>query len=295
MSSALLKSDTSFGKQISGPYSLYYALYMPGSCLDILTITAAGFIILLFVVVVIYNRYRIKQRNHLLLQQKQEEINWQNGMLKKLLAEKEWLLQEIHHRVKNNLQVVISLLNTQSAYLENEDARSAIRNSQHRMHAMSLIHQKLYQSHNLSTINMQWYIHELVQYMQQSFPQKEHIAFRLAIATVEVDAVQAVPLGLLLNEAISNCMKYAFTGNQPGEVAISLQNTGSHNCQLQITDNGIGLPESFDPDNSCSLGMNLMRGLSEQLNGHFSVSSYNGVTIIVTFVLTSELPVAHIL
>jgi two-component sensor histidine kinase len=257
--------------------------------------TAGGVIMLLLFLAVLYNRYRVKQRSNLQLEQKQEEINQQNELLKKLLGEKEWLLKEIHHRVKNNLQIVISLLNTQSSYLENEDARSAIRNSQHRMHAMSLIHQKLYQSNNLATIDMQWYIHELVKYMCESFSAEKKIQFTSAITPIQMDVVQAVPLGLILNEAISNCIKYAFPGSKRGEVHISLQNSGNDIYQLQISDNGIGLPESFDPENSYSLGMSLMRGLSGQLQGNFSINSHHGVTIIITFVLTSELPAAHIL
>lgn len=162
----------------------------------------------------IYNRYRLKRRSNLVLEQKQGEINAQNELLRKILNEKEWLLREIHHRVKNNLQIVISLLNTQSAYLDNEDALVAIRNSQNRMHAMSLIHQKLYQSDNLAEIDMKWYIKELVDYMIECFGTDNKIQFTLETEAIKLDVAQAVPLGLILNEAISNVIKYAFPADK---------------------------------------------------------------------------------
>jgi two-component sensor histidine kinase len=112
-----------------------------------------GIVMLLLLLGLLYRRYRLKQRSNIQLQQKQQEINLQNDLLKKVLGEKEWLLKEIHHRVKNNLQIVISLLNTQSAYLDNEDALLALKSSQQRMHSMSLIHQRLYQSDNLAMID----------------------------------------------------------------------------------------------------------------------------------------------
>lgn len=231
----------------------------------------------------VYNSYRIKRRSNMNLELKQKEINQQNELLKKLLGEKEWLLKEIHHRVKNNLQIVISLLNTQSAYLNNEEALLAIRNSQHRMHAMSLIHQKLYQSNNVASIDMFWYISELVNYMQESFRTDDRIVFQLNTEKVDLDVAQAVPLGLILNEAISNAIKYAFPGNRNGAVQITLQKLSGNTYQLSIGDNGIGLPANFDPDNTDSLGMSLMLGLSEQLEGTFHVNNDNGVKIKIIF------------
>ena len=149
-----------------------------------------------------------------------------------MLIEKEWLLKEIHHRVKNNLQIVISLLNTQSAYVDNEDALLAIQNSQHRMHAMSLIHQKLYQSDNLANIDMSWYIYELISYMRECFDTDNKINFVLDTEKVYLDVAQAVPLGLIINEAISNAIKYAFPADRKGAVKIVLKNIGYNNYEL---------------------------------------------------------------
>jgi len=246
-------------------------------------------IVLVLFIGLLYNRSRLKQRTNRKLQLKQQKINQQNDQLKKLLTEKEWLLKEIHHRVKNNLQIVISLLNTQSAYLDNEDALMAIQNSQHRMHAMSLIHQKLYQSKNLASIDMSWYIYELVNYLKECFDTHRKVNFILDTDKVELDVAQAVPLGLILNEAISNAIKYAFPDNAKGMVTITLKNIEAENYQLTIADDGIGLPDNFELENRDSLGMNLMIGLSDQLDGTFKIENHNGLHVIITFIKNKKL------
>lgn len=253
-------------------------------------VTFAGLAMLVLLLGVSYNRYRLKQRTNIQLEAQQDRINGANASLHQLndsletlLSEKEWLLKEIHHRVKNNLQIVISLLNTQSAYLDNQDALDAIRNSQHRMHAMSLIHQKLYQSDNLATIDMSVYIRELVEYLGESFKQEKTIAMIMDVNPVKLDVSQAVPLGLILNEAISNAIKYAFTEVKNGRIDIILKPQEDGQYLLCIADNGSGLPEGFDPYNTRSLGMSLMQGLSQQLEGDFTLHNNSGLQICVTF------------
>lgn len=240
-------------------------------------------LVLILFAALLYNRSRLKTSANKKLELKRKQIDEQNEQLKKLLSEKEWLLKEIHHRVKNNLQIVISLLNTQSAYLDNEDALMAIQNSQHRMHAMSLIHQKLYQSDNLSTIDMSWYIYELISYIKECYLSEKNIRFVLDTEKVFLDVAQAVPMGLIVNEAVNNTVKYAFPGDKSGEVLVSFKNTEGNHYRLIISDNGVGLPENFDPDETESLGMNLMRGLTDQLDGTFSLENSNGLKIIITF------------
>jgi len=244
-----------------------------------------GLIVLGLFIALLYNRSRLKQKVNNTLQRKQEKINEQNDDLKKLVSEKEWLLKEIHHRVKNNLQIVISLLNTQSAYLKNKDALTAIQNSQHRMYAMSLIHQKLYQSDNLASIDMAWYIHELVNYLIDIFGTTDkEISYNLDTESLELDVSQAVPMGLILNEAISNAIKYAFPGRENGNINISLKNISNDNYQLIIADDGIGLPEGFESIERESFGMDLIIGLTDQLDGTLNLEKNNGVTIIITFI-----------
>lgn len=239
----------------------------------------AGVGMLVLLSALMYNRYRIKQLSNLELECKQREINKQNEVLKKVVEEKEWLLKEVHHRVKNNLQIVISLLNTQSEYLNNADAIAAIRNSQHRMYAMSLIHQRLYQVENLGTIDMKWYISELIGYMKESFESTDRISFVTQIDQVALDVIQAVPIGLIINEAVSNSIKYAFPTAHKGTISVSLKKTADDNCLLLISDDGIGFLEEVDTQEGQSLGMSLMHGLSSQLDGNFNISAVIGAGV----------------
>lgn len=236
--------------------------------------------VLLLFLVLLYNRYRLKQRSNQQLQQQQQEINQQNELLKKLVADKEWLLKEIHHRVKNNLQISISLLNTQSRHLENEDAIAAIRNSQRRMYAMSLIYQRLYQNDNLGNIDMDWYISELMDFLKDSFEIRDDIKFTLDCDPVSLDVVQAIPLGLILNEAITNAIKYAFADGRKGHIRVGFTIEDEVYCLLSISDNGAGI--AADKAGGNSLGMNLMQGLAEQVDGEFHLSSSPaGVTVTI--------------
>jgi two-component sensor histidine kinase len=249
-----------------------------------------GAILLILLLGVTYNGYRLKQRSNSQLQAHQEEINQKNGDLsnllseqKHLLNEKEWLLKEIHHRVKNNLQIVMSLLNSQSAYIDNGPALTAIHDSQHRVHAMSLIHQKLYYTENVSSIEMSSYIRELGSYLADSFNAHRRIRFEFDIAPLILDVSQAIPVGLILNEAITNSLKYAFPDDRKAVIAISLSHIDLEHCLLCISDNGIGIAPQFKNKKPGSLGMSLIEGLSEDLDGNFSIENNNGTTIKIAF------------
>lgn len=242
-------------------------------------------IVLILSCLLLYNRFRLNNQK---LEIKKEQLLIQKKRNKKLLVEKEWLIKEIHHRVKNNLQLVISLLNIQSAYLDNEDALMAIQNSQHRINAMSLIHQKLYQADNLANIDLSWYIYELISYLKESFNIGDKINFVLETEKVYLDIVQAVPLGLIINEALNNAIKYAFPLNRKGNIYIELKNTNNADYKLIIADNGIGVAQNFDTIERNSLGMNLMMGLSDQIDGNFEMKNDNGLQIQLTFTKNTE-------
>lgn len=240
----------------------------------------AGIALLGLILLLGYSRYRLKQQANRQLEEKQAAINLQNDSLKQLVNEREWLLKEIHHRVKNNLQIVISLLNSQSLYLKDNAALNVIRESQHRMNSISLIHQKLYQGDNLSGIDMRDYIFELAIYLQDSFDTRGKIAFLMDIERLILDVSQAVPLGLILNEAITNAIKYAFKERQEdAKISISFRQQEQQGLLLAISDNGAGLPPDFDLGNSSSLGMNLMLGLSRQLGGKMELKNEDGLHI----------------
>ncbi len=278
----------------------------------------AGAVLLALLLGVLYNRYRLKRRSNQLLETKQQkllaqheelqaqqevlqaqqgEISRKNAHLSelldeknslltgqaRLLEEKERLLKEIHHRVKNNLQVVMSLLNSQAATLEDAAALSAIQESQHRVQAMALIHQKLYQSEGVARIPMAGYIEEVVAYLSDSYNLSQPIAFHLSVDDIELDVTQAVPLGLIINEAITNVFKYAFPGGRAGNVNLTLQRRAEAACELTIADDGVGLPASYDPSGSRSLGMTLLHGFSDQLGGELTITSPPGLRIGLVF------------
>lgn len=236
-----------------------------------------GIILAGIIIGLLYRQYRQKQRSNNL-------ISGKNAQLQHLLTEKEWLLKEIHHRVKNNLQIVMSLLNSQSVYIDNEPALTAIHDSQHRVHAMSLIHQKLYNTENVSSIDMSLYVRELTAYLMESFDTRQKIRVEFNIEPLEMDVSQAVPLGLILNEAITNTIKYAFPGDMRGTTSISLTTLSQNHYLLTIADNGIGIPQASINRKEGSLGMSLMKGLSEDLDGSLEIENNKGTVIRVSFV-----------
>jgi two-component sensor histidine kinase len=274
-------------------------------------VIVAGAGMLLFLLGLGYNRYRLKLRSNRLLEAKQQEINEKNQRLQQLLGEKdnlleekehlithqdyilgekddllrekEWLLREVHHRVKNNLQIVMSLLSSQASYLEDEKALLAIQESQNRIHAISLSHQKLYMSEKIALIEMASYIREVVEYLHDALQMQDQVAFNLSVDPIELNGAIAVPLGLIINEAVTNSLKYAFPEGRKGQVSIHLRHSDPLGCLLTIADDGIGLPPDFDLSRSRSLGMTLMKGLSKQLDGSLKIESADGLTIQVYF------------
>lgn len=184
--------------------------------------------------------------------------------------------------------MVMGLLGTQSEYLKTEEAINAMTESQHRVQVMSLIHRKLYQSDNLSAINMAHYIHDLVNYLRDSYDIRQSIHFNLQVDPVELDLTYCVPLGLMLNEAITNSIKYAFPGDRNGAIKISFTRILDDQLLLTIKDNGVGFPPNFDINHSGSLGMKLMKGLSEDIDGEFSINGHNGTEIMLTFNYTPD-------
>lgn len=245
--------------------------------------TYVGFAVLLCLLGLLYYSYRIKQSTNRQLVEQQKTISIKNASLIQLVTEKEWLLREVHHRVKNNLQIVISLLNSQSAYLKEEVAVNAIMESRHRIQAMSMLHQRIYQAEDLTSIGMSSYIHELISYLNSSFNTGRRIIFNIHVEQIELDLSQAVPIGLILNEAITNSLKYAFPGGREGQVRVSFTKAGDDNLLLSIADDGVGLPVEFDVDAVETFGFRLMKGLAEDLDGSFKVDSGRGVTLQMLF------------
>ena len=176
-----------------------------------------------------------------------------------------------------------SLLEIQSSYLKNKEALSAIKESQHRIHSMSIIHQKLYQSETLSTVHMPEYIYELVEYLRDSYAIRENIGFSLEIENIELNHASAITLGLILNEAITNAIKYAFAKTDNGRISISLNHISDSQILLTVQDNGPGLPKDFNSRLGASMGMELLQGLTDDIGGSLSIENNNGTCIKIIF------------
>ncbi len=188
--------------------------------------------------------------------------------LEKRVEEKEMLLKEVHHRVKNNLQTVSSLLRMQGRSIEDAQTLSQIRSSQNRVVCMAMVHEMLYQREDLSCIEYSTYVHQLGDYLVKSLKGPEsNIRLNIDIPEIELGIDTAIPLGLLINEAVTNALKYGFEGRDSGEISISLEKEDKHEFVLRIGDDGIGYPESMDYQTSKSLGLKLIHNLSRQLKG----------------------------
>ncbi len=196
--------------------------------------------------------------------------------IRKSLEEKSVLLKEIHHRVKNNLHIVSSLLNIESRYIENKNDLKIIREGQDRVHAMALIHKKLYESDDLSNILFAEYIETLALEIIDSYGINDNIDLEVHIDDIPLNIDQIIPYGLIINELITNSIKYAFPDGN-GKISIKLTSEGLNNV-LTVSDNGIGLPEDLDINKTRSLGLRLVRILTRQLKGIMEVERTGGTT-----------------
>ncbi len=202
---------------------------------------------------------------------------------KKANAEKEVLLKEIHHRVKNNLQVISSLLNLQSNSLSDEKMKSAVKEGQSRVKSMALIHQTLYQSDRLTRIDLQDYIEKLVSFLSDTYRnEKKEIITVINSKNISLDIDTAIPLGLIINELVSNSFKHAFKNKTKGIIEVVLEKPGTTDYKLTVSDNGIGLADNLNIEKADSLGLKLVNILTRQLKGKltFHKNDVTGFSII---------------
>jgi PAS domain S-box-containing protein len=202
--------------------------------------------------------------------------------LRASLEEKTVLLKEVHHRVKNNLQIISSLLELQSDFIADEESRRFIRESQNRIGAMALVHEKLYQSEIVAFINLGDYIESLTQYLFSTFVKdREAIGLTVEVEDVHLAIDEAIPCGLIVNELVSNALKHAFPNGVKGEIAVRCRSGKDGWVKVTVSDTGIGLPAGFDIENTESLGLQLVTMLVKQLRGSMRLVTENGGTAVM--------------
>ncbi|MBN2613447.1 MAG: tetratricopeptide repeat protein [Bacteroidales bacterium] len=198
--------------------------------------------------------------------------------------EKEALLKEIHHRVKNNLQVISSLLNMQSGAIIDDGTKAVVKESQSRVKSMALIHQMLYQSEMFTCIDFTKYLEQLMSSLMGTYKQPgKNIRYLIHAGRVTLDIDTAIPLGLITNELATNALKYAFIDSAEGQIDFSISKTSERAYKFVISDNGKGLPENFDLNKSDTLGLKLVKILTRQIAGKIDLVSNAGTTVIISF------------
>lgn len=205
--------------------------------------------------------------------------------IRNALLEKEMLLREIHHRVKNNMQIISTLLKLQLGNAEDDRTRALFRESQNRILSMAMIHEKLYQSEGLHKINLNDYLADLAEEVFASFGEdSDRIAIRRDVEDISLGIDTAIPCGLIVIELLSNALKYAFPENRRGEIFIGLHSLDHNRFQLAVGDNGVGLPSTVEISRLKSLGLRLVSDLAKyQLEGELDVQRRPGTTVHVRF------------
>jgi PAS domain S-box-containing protein len=212
-------------------------------------------------------------------EQKEAEVR-----IKASLEEKEVLLKEIHHRVKNNLQIVSSLLQLQASYIKDPEALNIFEESRDRIKSMALIHEQLYQSNDLAQIDFPEYLRSLLNMVLSAHrTNRTRVETKLHVDPVSLDLDTAIPIGLITNELVTNSLKYAFAGRTVGEISVRLTKSEEGDFLLMVSDNGVGLPDNFNFEKATSLGLRLVRILSRQMRARLELSNGMGTQFRLYF------------
>jgi two-component sensor histidine kinase len=239
-----------------------------------ITVSIIVFVVLLLLSIIIISILQRKIRNQLKEKKKQTETSLKN---------KEMLLKEIHHRVKNNLQIVSSIMEFQNISINDEKTKLITKEGQNRIQSMALIHENLYESERLDEIDSKDYLEGLLGFLSQAYQKKNlDVSIQIVSNDITLGIDTAVPFGLIVNELVTNCFKYAFYGRKTGNIVVSLI-SNNNKFHLSVKGNGVGLPIDFDLKNISSLGLDLVQGLSRQLNGKVEYKINKGTEFMVSF------------
>lgn len=211
-------------------------------------------------------------------EKKKEENRIENDLKEKIL-----LLKEVHHRVKNNLQIICSLLNLQSYQIHDQQAKDAFQYSKNRIYSMALVHEQLYRSDDFSHIQMNSYIDTLIRELDKAYHISSRVKISKSIEHIELSIDYAIPCGLILNELLTNAIKHAFPDEQHGKIQITFKKIDDQRYEICIQDNGVGLPESMDIESSQSLGLHMVKVLIQQIGGELTVTKRPGATFRIRF------------
>lgn len=237
----------------------------------------------LIMIVFFFSRWRTRQ----LMKTKtalEKTVSERTEQLKISLGEKEVLLKEIHHRVKNNLQVIVSLLDMQQKKIDSPVLQQSFTEAKTNVRSISLIHENLYRNENLSGVDVNSFVNDLVKQVSTVFnTAKKQIDFICNIDPMQLDIDTTVPLGLILNELLTNSFKYAFNKVERMKISVAIHKTGDESFELVYTDNGPGLPEDFDLKKTKTMGINLVKDLSRQIGGHMNYKYENGSCFTIKF------------
>jgi PAS domain S-box-containing protein len=204
-------------------------------------------------------------------------------LLQKSINDKEILLKEIHHRVKNNLMIISSLLNLQSRYIKDEESKNIFKESQNRAKSMALIHERLYQSTDLKRIDFGDYIRTLTDDLYHTYVLDSSIVkLNIQVEDLMLDIDHSIPLGLIVNELVSNSLEHAFPHGKSGEITIKFYSQG-HKYLLEVKDDGVGIPNDIDYKNTDSLGLRLVTSLTEQIEGEIEFNNEHGTLFKISF------------
>jgi two-component system, sensor histidine kinase PdtaS len=191
-------------------------------------------------------------------------------------------VKEVHHRVKNNLQVISSLMNLQARHLKGRDPATVLEESQSRIFSIALVHERLYRSEDLAHVDFRDYAEGLTESIVHTFGSEDQVQLELDVDPIALPVDLAIPCGLIIHELLTNALKYAFPGGRRGKVSLTMARVG-HNALLVVKDNGVGLPAEVQPGKGSSLGLFLVSTLVEQLEARFAISRENGTTFRIEF------------
>jgi PAS domain S-box-containing protein len=207
-----------------------------------------------------------------------------NAQIEKSLRDKEILITELHHRVKNNLNLIISMLSLQARSIKNYDeAISAFENCRNRVYGMALVHEKLYDSGDISRIDMSSYISDMAGELVHTYSKDNRVHINIETSDLFLNINSAIPCGLILNEVLTNALKYAYPGGEKGSIQIKFETRKDGRFELVVQDNGIGIPAEIDFDNLNTLGFRLIMKLAEQLKGNIEIERENGTALHLIF------------